>query len=364
MASRYPRLLSPLEIGSLRLPNRVAMAPMTRSRAGADRAPTALTAEYYRQRATAGLIITEAASVSPQGVGYLGTPGIWNDAQQAAWKRVNDVVHAAGGRIFAQLWHVGRISHTSFQPGGAHPVSSSSIAAKGQTWTAEGQQPFSVPRALETLEITDVVKQYEEAARRAKAAGFDGIELHGANGYLIDQFLRDGVNHRTDTYGGSVGNRARFLLEVLAAVQGVWGPDRVAVRISPTGGFNDMSDSDPVGTFTHVVRELKGRRLAFLHVIEALGGPFHVAGDRITPRLREAFGGPLMLNGGYLADTAEAALASGEGDLVSFGVPFLANPDLPERFRAEAALNAADNATFYGGSEKGYTDYPVLAASF
>jgi N-ethylmaleimide reductase len=355
-AMATPDLFTPIELGALVLPNRVVMAPMTRNRAGAGNVPGALAAKYYRQRASAGLIVTEATQVSPQGVGYPGTPGIHDDLQVAGWRRVTDAVHAAGGRIFLQLWHVGRISHPSLQPGGALPVAPSAIAARGEAFTASGPQPFVIPRALETAEIPGIVAQFEHGARHALAAGFDGVEIHGANGYLIDQFLRDGTNCRTDHYGGSLENRARFLLEVTEAVAGVWDAERVGVRLSPQSGFNDMRESDPAATFGYAAQTLAPLGLAYLHVVEPVGAD----AAPLIADLKAAFGGPLMVNGGYTRPLAEAALARGEADLVSFGASFLANPDLPLRLAHNAPLNAPDPATFYGGDQRGYTDYPAL----
>jgi N-ethylmaleimide reductase len=354
-----PDLFTPFQLGALALPNRVVMAPMTRNRAGPGNVPGGLAAEYYRQRASAGLIVTEATQVSPQGVGYPGTPGIHDDHQVAGWRRVTDAVHAAGGRIFLQLWHVGRISHPSLQPYGALPVAPSAIAAKGDAFTASGPQPFVTPRALETAEIPGIVAQFENGARHARGAGFDGVEIHGANGYLIDQFLRDGTNRRTDRYGGTLENRARFLLEVTEAVAGVWGAERVGVRLSPQSDFNDMHDSDPRATFGHAALALEPFGLAYLHIVEPLGA-LPEGTPPLGPDLKEAFAGPLMVNGGYTRPLAEAALARGEADLVSFGASFLANPDLPLRLARNAPLNAPDLATFYGGTERGYTDYPAL----
>jgi N-ethylmaleimide reductase len=354
-------LFTPLELGPLVLPNRVVMAPMTRSRAGAGNVPSALAVEYYVQRASAGLIVTEATQVSPQGVGYPGTPGIHDDAQVEGWRRVTGGVHDAGGLIFLQLWHVGRISHPSLQPGGALPVAPSAIAGEGEVYTASGLQPFVTPRALETDEIPGIVAQFEDGARRALAAGFDGVEIHGANGYLIDQFLRDGTNRRTDRYGGSLENRARFLLEVTEAVAGVWSAGRVGVRLSPLGTFNSMSDSDPARTFGFAAAALGRYGLAYLHVVEggheSAEGPFDWAG------LKRRFNGPYMANGGYDPTRASAVLAAGRADLVSFATPYIANPDLVERYRLDAPLAAADPATFYGGDHRGYTDYPALGGS-
>ena len=357
-----PHLFSPFSLGPLQLRNRLVMAPMTRSRANAERAVTDLHTEYYGQRSSAGLLVTEATSVSPQGVGYLATPGVWNDVQELAWKRVTDGVHEAGGRIYLQLWHVGRVSHRAFQVDGVLPVSSSAVGFEGQTFLPDySQAPYETPRALETREIAGVVQDFENGARRAKAAGFDGVEIHGANSYLIDQFLRDGVNHRTDAYGGSVQNRTRFALEVVDAVVGVWGPGKVGMRVSPLSPWNGMSDSDPHTLFTYVARELQGRGLAYLHVVESL--PQDGADLVITPVLRQAFGGVVIANGGYTADRAEATLAAGAADLVAFGVPYIANPDLAERFQQGAELNTSDPKTFYGGDAKGYTDYPALSAT-
>ncbi len=352
-------VLQPYELGPLHLKNRVLMAPMTRSRAAPGNVPSPSAATYYAQRATAGLIVTEATQVSPQGVGYISTPGIHTGEQVQGWRRITDAVHAAGGLIFLQLWHVGRISHVSLQPGRQAPVAPSAITAQGETFTPEGKLPFSPPRALDTSEIADVVGQFVHGARLAREAGFDGVELHGANGYLVDQFLRDGSNHRTDAYGGPVENRARFLLEVTDAITEVWGRERVGVRLSPVSAYNSMSDSDPATTFSYAARELSARRIGYLHVVEPLGGPG--AGPRISPLLREQFRGTFVANGGYDATSAHEAIARGEADLVSFGASFLANPDLPERFRRGAPLNPPDTSTFFTGGDRGYLDYPALA---
>jgi N-ethylmaleimide reductase len=353
------RLLTPFQLGPHTLPNRVVMAPMTRSRAAAGNVQTGLNATYYAQRASAGLLITEGTQVSPQGVGYPSTPGIHSAEQVAGWRLVTDAVHARGGRIFAQLWHVGRISHPSLQPGGGLPVAPSAVAAEGNVFTATGPQPFVTPWALESEEIAGVVQQFAAGARCALDAGFDGVELHGANGYLIDQFLRDGTNRRTDRYGGSAENRVRFLVEVAEAVAAVWGADRVGVRLSPTNPFNSMSDSDPAAVFTHAAARLSELGLVYLHVV----GPVDSApeAERIVPRLRAAFRGALIANGGYAQESAERVLAAGEADLVSFGAPYIANPDLVERFAAGAPLATPDRATFYGGAEAGYVDYPAWA---
>ncbi|WP_181449426.1 alkene reductase [Azospirillum thermophilum] len=357
-------LFTPLRLGAVELPNRIIMAPMTRSRAGDGNVVTPLTAEYYAQRASAGLIITEATQVSPTGQGYPNTPGIHTDAQTLGWRDVAEAVHAAGGRIAAQLWHVGRVSHPLFQPNGAAPVAPSAIAAAGTLYTGQGMEPFPVPRALETDEIPLLVRAFGDAAKRAVFdAGLDAVEIHAANGYLIDQFLRDRTNRRTDAYGGTVEKRCRFLLEILDAVTTAVGPGRVGVRLSPTGTFNDMGDSDPLGHFSTITEALNPFGLAFLHVIEGLPGHPMAPPDgapHVAAALRRIFKGPVILNGGYTREAADAAIARGEADAVSFGEPFIANPDLPARFRTGAALAAPDRATYYGGGAKGYTDYPAL----
>ena len=358
-------LFSPFQLGPYELPNRLAMAPMTRNRAGEGNVPTETTATYYAQRAGAGLLVTEGSQVSPQGVGYPNTPGIHTDAQVEGWKRVTEAVHAKGGRIFLQLWHVGRVSHPLVQENGETPVAPSPVGIEGTIFTPEGMKPFVTPRALETDEIRGVVEQFAEGARRAYAAGFDGVELHGANGYLIDQFLRDGSNRRTDQYGGTVPNRVRFLEEVTAAVVDVWGGARVGVRISPTGAYNGMSDSDPEATFSYAAYALNRFSPAYLHVVEPVGQPFTPGalfsqGGRISPTLRAIFRGAFIANGGYDAQTADAAIRAGEADLVSFGVPYLANPDLARRFAEGAPLNEPDRGSFYGGDARGYVDYPTL----
>ncbi len=355
-------LFSPIQVGAYRLPNRIVMAPLTRNRAGQGNTVGALQVEYYAQRASAGLIVTEATQVSPQGVGYAGTPGIHSAEQVAAWRAVTEAVHQRGGRIFLQLWHVGRISHPTLQPNGELPVAPSAIAAEGAAFTYEGLKPFVTPRALELDEIPGIIDQFRQGARNALEAGFDGVEIHGANGYLLDQFLRDGTNQRTDAYGGSIAKRARLLLEVTAAVVDVWGGDRVGVRLSPSGTFNSMSDSNPRATFGYAIEQLGQFGLAYLHLTEAQESDLrHGATPIPTREFRPLFRGNLMTNGGYTKDSANAAIAAGDADLVSFGVPFIANPDLPERFRRNAPLNEADPATFYGGGAKGYTDYPTLA---
>ncbi|MEE8515862.1 MAG: alkene reductase [Alphaproteobacteria bacterium] len=356
--TQTPDLFKPVRLGRYRLKNRVVMAPLTRNRAGAGNVPQAMNAIYYRQRASAGLIITEGSPVSPQGVGYPGTPGIHNRQQIAGWRRVTDAVHDHGGRIFLQLWHVGRISHPSLQPDGALPVAPSAIRPEGDAFTAVGPQPFVTPRALDIREIPGIIGQFRTGAINALEAGFDGVEVHGANGYLLDQFLRDGANQRIDAYGGSVENRARLLLEVTEAVAGVWGADRVGVRLSPVNSFNSLTDSHPDGTFGHVARRLSPLGLAYLHVVEQDEEAIHQGFDR--QRLRRSFAGPYIANGGYQFETANAVLAAKDADLVSFGALFIANPDLVERFQLNAPLNTPDPETFYGGFEAGYTDYPTL----
>ena len=355
-------LFSPFRLGSLELANRIVMSPMTRSRALEGNVPNPLAATYYAQRASAGLIITEASQVSPQGVGYIRTPGIHSDAQVAGWRSVTDAVHRAGGKIFAQLCHVGRVSHPDFH-NGALPVAPSALPVEGEAFTNRGRTKLVTPRALDIGELPGIVAQFRQAAENAKAAGFDGVELHGANGYLLDQFLRDGANHRTDAYGGSPTNRARFPLEVTDAVIGVWGPQRVGYKLSPYFAGYSMSDSNPLGTFAFIATELSKRGLLYLHVSEAVAGPMAApAGTRrATPILREAFDGTLIANGGYDSASGQAVIARGEADLVAFGVPFLANPDLPVRYQTNAGLNAPDQTTFYAGEEKGYIDYPALA---
>jgi N-ethylmaleimide reductase len=355
-------LFSPFRLGSLQLPNRVVMAPMTRNRAGRGNVPGPLNATYYAQRASAGLIISEATQISPQGVGYPGTPGIHTAEQVAGWKVVTEGVHAADGRMFLQLWHVGRISHPSLQPHDALPVAPSAIAPAGQAMTLNGMKPFVVPRALDTSEIAGIVEDYRHAARNARDAGFDGVELHGANGYLIDQFLRDGSNRRTDRYGGTALNRARFLIEVVEAIVGEWGPERVGVRLSPTNPFNDMSDSNPAATFAIAVGELNRFGLAYLHVVEPTASDPVANGE--TPDIRffrKLWHGALMGNKGYDLARANAVIHHGWADLVSFAVLFLANPDLPIRFRRGGPFNPPDRKTFYGGADAGYTDYPPIS---
>ena len=355
-------IFSPFTLGPLQLPNRVVMAPMTRNRAGRGNVPGPLNATYYAQRASAGLIISEATQISPQGVGYPGTPGIHSAEQVAGWKTVTEAVHAAGGRMVLQLWHVGRISHPSLQPDGALPVAPSAIAPAGQAMTLEGMKPFVTPRTLDTSEIAGIVEDYRRAAHNAHEAGFDGIELHGANGYLIDQFLRDGSNRRTDRYGGTPLNRARFLIEVVEAIVGEWGGARVGARLSPTNPFNDMADSNPAVTFATAVGELNRFGLAYLHVVEPAASDPVANGEAPDIRFfRKLWRGALMANKGYDLARGNAVIHHGWADLVSFAVLFLANPDLPIRFRRGGPFNPPDRKTFYGGTAAGYTDYPPMA---
>lgn len=357
-------LFSPIQIGAVQAPNRIFMAPLTRCRAEAGNVPGDLAVEYYRQRASAGLIITEATSVSPRGYGYPNTPGIFTEAHVAGWRKVTNAVHAAGGRIFLQLWHVGRISHPSYQPDGGLPVAPSAIAPKGKIFTGTAMLDYVTPRALETSEIPAIVAEYVHGAKLAKEAGFDGVEIHNANGYLLDQFLRDGTNQRSDNYGGSVENRARLTLEVTDAVIAVWGADRVGIRFSPGGVFNDMRDSNPLATFGYVLKELESRKLAYAHVTQVTAQDIaHGAVDGVGPReLRPYYSGNIVSAGGFTQETGNQAIAVGWADAIAFGVPFLSNPDLPERFRRNAPLNTPDEQTFYAPGAKGYTDYPVLAA--
>jgi N-ethylmaleimide reductase len=354
-------LFQPFTLGDLTLPNRIVMAPLTRNRAtpGTD-AANDLTATYYRQRASAGLIISEGTQVSPQGQGYLQTPGLYSPAQIAGWKTVTDTVHAAGGRMFAQIWHVGRVSHESLLNGGA-PVAPSAIAAKSKTYIAGGFADVTPPRALTLDEIPGVVGEYADAAANALKAGFDGVEIHGANGYLIDQFLKDGANQRQDAYGGSAENRVRFGLEVVDAILKVFPKTRLGIRLSPVSPANDTVTSDPSEVFGLFVSELSKRGIAFIHVVEgATGGPRdNVPFDWVA--LRKAFSGAYIANNGYTRDLAIDAVRDGKADLVAFGKAFIANPDLVERLRLGAPLNELDRATLYGGGEKGYVDYPALA---
>ena len=350
-------LFTPITLGRQQLPNRIFMAPMTRNRAP-EGIPTALMQTYYTQRADAGLLITEGAQVSEQGVGYPATPGIYSEAQVTGWKQVTDSVHAHDGHIFCQLWHCGRVSHPDFH-NGELPIAPSAIRPDGQAFTYEGLKDFVTPRALDIDEIPGIVEQYRHAASRADQAGFDGVEIHAANGYLIDQFLRDGSNQRSDQYGGSIENRARLLMEVVAACSDAIGADRVGVRLSPINSFNDIHDSDPRALFEQVASQLSGKELAYLHVVEVdMAG--QQTGEVDMRRIRDNFAGTYIANGGYDKLRANAAIAAGAADAVAFGVPYLANPDLVTRLKNDAPLNEADMDTFYGGDEHGYTDYPTL----
>ena len=347
-------LLAPLQLGGLHLPNRIVMAPLTRARAvGADRVPNALMARHYAQRAGFGLILSEATAVTPQGVGYADTPGLWSEAQVEGWRGVTEAVHAAGGRIVAQLWHVGRISDPVFLEGGL-PVAPSAVAPAGEVSLVRPKRPYVTPRALALNELPGIVAAYRQGAENARRAGFDGVEIHAANGYLIDQFLQDRSNQRTDAYGGPIENRMRLLLEIVDAAIEVWGAGRVGVHLAPRGDAHDMGDSDPQALFTQVARELGRRGVAFLCLREHLGA------GRLLPVIREAFGGAVIANEGLDPDSAEALLGRGEAEAVAFGRLAIANPDLVERIRQGAALNQPDPSTFYGGGEAGYTDYPAL----
>jgi len=350
-------LFATIPLGNLKLSNRMVMAPLTRNRAP-DGIPTKLMAEYYRQRASAGLIISEGTQISEQGIGYPATPGIHTDAEIEGWKAITRAVHSADGRIFCQLWHCGRISHPDYH-GGDKPVAPSAVQAAGQAFTYEGLKDFVEPRALEAAEITAIVEQYRHAAACAVKAGFDGIEIHSANGYLLDQFLRDGTNQRNDVYGGSIENRIRLLSDVSEAVVAEIGADKVGVRISPVNAFNDIHDSDPQALFNQVADMLSNLAIAYLHVVEVtMAGDVDIAVD--MTEIRQHFNGLYIANGGYDKMRGNAVIAAHNADLVAYGVLYLANPDLPERFKQDAALNEADQTTFYGGDERGYTDYPAL----
>jgi N-ethylmaleimide reductase len=355
-------LFTPFRAGALSLGHRVVMAPLTRLRSEVGDVPGALMREYYIQRASpGGLIISEATPVAREGYGYAGAPGIYDDAQIEGWRAVTDAVHAGSGKIVMQLWHVGRQSHPDIQPNGEAPVAPSAIQAEGYGYASHGPVPFSTPRALERHEIPAIVEQFRQGAARAKAAGFDGVEIHGANGYLPDQFLQDGTNHRTDDYGGPIENRARFLLEVTQAAIDVWGADRVGVRLSPSGTYGSMSDSDPQTTFGYVAEQLDGLGIAYLHVVEPrIKGTELVAESEpvAVKHLRGIFKGTIIAAGGFDGAGAEAVLRAGDADAVAFGRSFISNPDLPERLRSNLPLNPYDRATFYGGGARGYTDYP------
>jgi N-ethylmaleimide reductase len=366
-------LFEPVRLGRYDLPHRMVMAPLTRSRARQPgNVPSALNACYYAQRASAALIVTEATQVSQQGQGYAWTPGIHSREQVEGWRLVTDAVHKAGGLIFLQLWHVGRISHPSLQPDGMLPVAPSAIKPSGEAFieneNGEGELvSFVTPRALQIEEMPYIVRQYARGSRNALEAGFDGVEVHAANGYLLDQFINSSTNRRTDAYGGPIENRARLLMEVVEAVSDVWGHNRVGVRLSPLGTFNDMGDDDPETTFGHVAEKLNGGALAYLHVVNPAVAAIEKGIEpdpgalRMLELIRERYRGTLIIAGGFDYDTAEGWLQQGKADLIAFGRKFLANPDLPERFRSGASLNADDPSTYYGGGAKGYTDYPTLA---
>ncbi len=366
MSSSTPKLFSPLRAGAIHLANRVVMAPLTRNRARpADDAPVGIHVEYYRQRASAGLIITEGTQISPEGKGYAWTPGIYTPAQVAGWKAVTDAVHAEGGRIVAQIWHVGRVSHTSLQPNGQPPVGPSALAAASRTFDGTGFVPVSEPRALDLDDIARILEEYRHAAANADAAGFDGVEIHGANGYLIDQFMRPSANHRTDGYGGSIENRTRFLEEVVDAVTGVLGGARVGLRLSPFSPANGVVvDETAQETFARAIDRINPFGLAFLHMVEgATGGSRELPAGASIDALRARFDGVYIANNGYDRRMAIEAVESGRADAVAFGKPFIANPDLVERLRRDAPLNEPDSATFYGGDAKGYIDYPTLESA-
>ena len=347
-------LFTPLQLGDLTLPNRIIMAPLTRARAGAERLPNAMMAQYYRDRASAGLIVSEATSVCPMGVGYADTPGIWSDAQVEGWKLVTEAVHQEGGRIFVQLWHVGRISDPMFLDGQL-PVAPSAIAPKGNVSLVRPEKSYVTPRALNLDEIPAIVDAYRQGAENAKKAGFDGVEIHAANGYLLDQFLQDSTNKRQDLYGGSIENRARLLLEVVDAVISVWGSQRVGVHLAPRGDSHDMGDSDPLATFSYVMKALGQRHIAFVFARAGQGDGY------IGDQLKQAFGkGIYIANQGLTAEAAEQLIAAGHADAVSFGKLFIANPDLPKRLLLDAPLNTPDPSTFYVGGDRGYNDYPKL----
>lgn len=359
-----PSLFSPANVGALRLANRIVMAPMTRSRAGTDRVPSPLAPAYYGQRASAGLIITEATQVSAVAAGYPCTPGIYSADQALSWRRVVDAVHIRGGQVVLQLWHAGRVSHPSSLDGRL-PVGPSAVAPAGEIFTALGRRPFVVPRALAAEEIQELIAEFAEAACLAREAGFDGVDIHGANGYLIDQFLRDGSNQRMDRYGGPPSNRVRLLREITEAVCDVWGPDRVGVRLSPLHAENDMRDSDPAATFAHAAGALESIGVAYLHVVEP--GPGHpkstAEGQSLVRSLRRIFSGSLIVDGGKDRFSAGAALGATDADLVSFATPFIANPDLVERLARDLPLTSPDPTTFYTGGSRGYADYPPYGIS-
>ncbi len=356
------KLFEPITLGDISLKNRMVMAPLTRGRAGESRIPNDLMAEYYSQRASAGLIITEATAVSKQGYGWYGAPGAYTDEQFEGWRKTTNAVHEQNGKIVMQLWHMGRVSHPDFQDGEL-PVGPSAVAAEGDAHTPNGKQPYVVPRALETAEIKSLTPDYVTAARRAIDAGFDGVEIHAANGYLLDQFIRDGSNKRDDEYGGSIENRIRLPLEITKAVAKEIGAGLVGIRISPTNPFNTMDDSDPVATFTTLAKKLNALDLAYLHVMEPISDEARFYNENapyVTPHIRELYNGNLMVNGSYDKEKGIAAIEQNNADAIAYGVPFLANPDLVERYKKNAPLNEPNQDTFYQGKADGYTDYPTL----
>jgi len=352
-------LLTPYQLGPYGLSNRVIMAPLTRRRAGKNNVPKSIMVTYYRQRASAGMIIAEATQISPQGIGYIDTPGIHSGEQIQGWKRITNAVHDEGGRIFLQLWHVGRYSHSLLQPEGQLPVAPSAIRAEGKVNTPEGYKERETPRALDLDEIPGIIEQYQLAAKNAMLAGFDGVEIHGANGYLLDQFLQDGTNKRDDEYGGSIKHRARLMLEVTEAVCKVWGSDKVGVRLSPSGIMHDMYDSNPVATFEYLINQLNAFDLCFLHLVEPLEPVDHLPNylKKVTPHFRKIYKGTLITNGGFNYDTGNQIIEEGNADLVAYGKLFISNPDLVEKFKTGTDLKPWDRGTFYGGGEVGYIDY-------
>lgn len=347
-------LFQPLKLGSLTLRNRIIMAPLTRARAGEARIPNELMVKYYKERATAGLILTEATCISPKSVGYANTPGIWSKEQVAGWKKITQAIHDENGLVFVQLWHVGRISHPSLL-GGDTPVAPSAVKPRGHVSLIRPETAYVTPHALTLEEIKKIIEEYKVAAKNSKEAGFDGVEIHAANGYLIDQFLQDGTNKRTDQYGGPIENRARFLLEIVDICIEIWGADRVGVHLAPRGDSHDMHDSNREATFGHVARELGKRKIAFIFTRE------YQAADSISEVIKKEFGGPLIVNEKFTKDSAEAAIKSGKADAVAFGVPYIANPDLVKRFELNRELNPPRPETFYAEGELGYTDYPHLS---
>jgi len=352
------RLFSPMTLGDYQLPNRIFMAPLTRGRAVESGIPNALMAEYYAQRSSAGLIIAEATAVAKNGLGWINAPGIFNNQQQQGWRKVADAVHGEGGRIFLQLWHMGSVVHPDFLDGEL-PVSSSAVKQQGSLKTPQGRdREFAIPRSLPIADISEVVQEFTRAAKRAIDAGLDGVEIHGANGFLIDQFSRDSINHRTDMYGGSIDNRLRFMMEVVTAVCDEIGSGKVGIRLSPSNSVWGIKDSNPKALFSRAVEKLNEFDLAYLHILEPK--PNEHEPEYLTPTLRGEYRGNLLINGGYSQTSAEQALVANEADAVTFGTPFIANPDLVDRYKKNAKLAIADSTTFYTSKEKGYTDYPVI----